>query len=265
MTSCGRVDSAARTIGQRDRASRKPSTGAGSRRAASISPSSTIRDRRRRRSPAATRSAVPNRLASTGIFAGRAASGLRTCRAGPPATSTRRWTSVISWTRLTGSRDAREIAGAPRGSAMKARRSRKAADRETTFAPPHLLRACRRRIDLDQSARRPASDVMVAHVRRPKHIPSFPRRWRVRAAIRAALAPLRSPAPGLTSALARRHPRAVLAARRTGEEGLSDRSDRPADRVRPHAPTPARPRLDVERAATGPRDGTRASPGRWRR
>ncbi len=48
-----------------------PSNGCGSRRAASISPSSTIRDGVTP-NPAATRSAVPNRLASTGIFAPRA-------------------------------------------------------------------------------------------------------------------------------------------------------------------------------------------------
>ncbi len=45
-----------------------PSNGCGSRSAASISPSSTIRDGATP-NPAATRSAVPNRLASTGIFA----------------------------------------------------------------------------------------------------------------------------------------------------------------------------------------------------
>ena len=130
-TGLGRVERAARTIGQRLSASRTPSKGSGSRRAASISPSSPTRDGATP-NPAATRSAVPNRLARTGILAPSAFSNMS---AGPPARRTRRCTSVMSWTRLIGSpiRARRRRSSRNR---RKALRSRKAGRSRNDIPPP---------------------------------------------------------------------------------------------------------------------------------
>ena len=130
-TRLGRVESAARTIGQRPSASRRPSNGSGSRRAASISPSSLTRDGATP-NPAATRSAVPNRLVRTGILAPAAFSNRS---AGPPARSTRRCASVRSWTRLIGS----PIRASRRRSSRNRRkvlRSRKAGRSRNDIPPP---------------------------------------------------------------------------------------------------------------------------------
>ena len=106
--------------------------------------------RRERRIPAATRSAVPNRLASTGILAPCARS-----RTGAPdrrATRTRRWTSVISWTRLTGSADSRQkpafFEKAEEGA--KIAKGGKVAERHCASSRI-CVSSC---IDIDQSARR---------------------------------------------------------------------------------------------------------------
>lgn len=101
-TTFGWLCKAARSIGQRDRASRMPSTGAGLRRAARNWPKAGTSSRCRPR-PAATRDGVPKRLAMIGICACRPALWAASNRStGPPARKAASWTAVISWRMSTG-------------------------------------------------------------------------------------------------------------------------------------------------------------------
>ena len=94
----GFIASAARSSGTMPTASRQPPGGSGCRKNASSSPSSRS-SCGSRLMPQATRSTVPNRLASTGMLL---PSTFSNSTAGPCSASSRVWISVISRCRETG-------------------------------------------------------------------------------------------------------------------------------------------------------------------
>ena len=99
----GRVESAARRVGQRDIASFNPRTGAGARSSARNSPRSRTAAGATP-SPAATRSGVPNRFATTGMAeVSVPCIAVSNRRMGPPARSICCWIAAISCRRATGS------------------------------------------------------------------------------------------------------------------------------------------------------------------